>query len=67
MLTIIDLNRNEELSPRRMAEVVGGLDDIPGGDGDSHKDWSEVTGYTQSSPVTMADLWNKMFGSIAPV
>jgi hypothetical protein len=68
MLNITDLQQVEALSSARMGEVAGALGDIQGNDGDQHKDWSEPTGYTTpAAPVTMATLWNEMFGSIAPV
>jgi len=43
MLTIVDLHREDELSPRSMAEVVGAWGDIKvGSTDDKHKDWTEV-------------------------
>ena len=69
MLKIVDLNRTEELSPRRMAAVIGALGDIKG---ESLDDYHADEGLdfhfsTKPAPVTMADLWNQAFGSIAPV
>ena len=61
MLTIVDLNRNEELSPRSMTEVVGALGDIQGESWDArHKDWIEVLSYNASdvvmSKVAVSDI-----------
>ena len=49
MLTILDLHREEELSQRRMAQVVGGINwgDIKGeSTDDKHKDWIEIVGFS---------------------
>jgi hypothetical protein len=61
MLKIIDLNRNEELSAASMGKVAGGADKTK--DEESIRNDDTVI----SSDVTMAGLWNRMFGSIAPV
>lgn len=44
MLTIVDLHREDELSPRSMAEAVGAWGDGVRGESqdDKHKDWIEV-------------------------
>jgi hypothetical protein len=63
MLTIVDLHREDELSPRSMAEAVGAWGDIKGGStDDKHKDWSEVVGF--SHPIAAVLTFGR---PIAPV
>jgi hypothetical protein len=64
MLKIIDLSRNEELSSAGMG-MVGGqtmYSDDPAADPQN-----QLCKCVPDAPPTMADLWNKMFGAIAPV
>jgi len=59
MLTINDLHQEEELSSSSMGTVAGGADKT--------KDEESIRNGDAVPPVTMATLWNEMFGSIAPV